>query len=128
MLTVLSVVLYGIIFSFAGPLADLFNSEQNSQLHQIAVSGLRYYFTATFFAGLNIIFASFFVSVEQTVPAHLTTLCRGLFFIVPIAFLLAFCFGVTGVWLAFPVTELLVCLMSLIFFRKWTKTREAAKE
>ncbi len=51
MLTVLSVVLYGIIFSFAGPLADLFNSEQNSQLHQIAVSGLRYYFTATFLLG-----------------------------------------------------------------------------
>ena len=81
------------------------------QLQQIAAEGLKLYFTAAGFAGFNIIIAMYFASTERAIPAHVISLLRGLFVIVPMAFVLSGLWGVTGVWLAFPVTEVLVAAL-----------------
>ncbi len=103
--------IYGGIFLGADGVVSLFNSEQNIQLQQIAAEGLKLYFTAAGFAGFNIIIAMYFASTERAIPAHVISLLRGLFVIVPMAFVLSGLWGVTGVWLAFPVTEVLVAAL-----------------
>ena len=60
---VLSGLIYLVVFWFAGPIAEVFNSGKNLQLQEIAVEGLRLYFTATFFAGFNIVLATYFLSL-----------------------------------------------------------------
>lgn len=104
-LLVLSAALYLLLFLFAGPVALIFNSEGDPRLQQIAEEGLRLYFTGALFAGFNIILSMYFTSVERALPAHITSLLRGFLLILPMAFLLAACWGMTGVWLAFPLTE-----------------------
>lgn len=106
-LLVLSAALYLLLFLFAGPVALIFNSEGDPRLQQIAEEGLRLYFTGALFAGFNIILSMYFTSVERALPAHITSLLRGFLLILPMAFLLAACWGMTGVWLAFPVTAAL---------------------
>ena len=75
------------------------------RLQEIAVPGLKLYFTAILFMGYNVILSTYFTSVEKVIPAHVVSLLRGLLLIVPAAFVMAGLWGMTGVWLACPVTE-----------------------
>lgn len=106
----ISLTLYAGICWGAAPITAVFNSENNHKLQEIAEYGLRLYFTGIPAAGLNIILSIFFTSTEQAVPAHIISLLRGLVLIIPIAFFLSGLWGMTGVWLAFPATELVCAL------------------
>lgn len=106
-------LIYAVIFFFADPIAGIFNSGQDTGLQGIAASGLRIYFTAILFVGFNIIVSVFFTSTENAIPAHIISVLRGLLIIVPMAFMLSYFFKLTGVWLAFPVTEALVALFGI---------------
>lgn len=110
---VISVVVYSGVLLFAGPITSVFNSEHSIQLQQIAEAGLKLYFPASIFLGFNIVIATFFTSTEWALPAQIISLLRGLFVIIPMAFLLSSLFGITGVWLSFPVTEALVSLVGM---------------
>ena len=112
----LSAVIYFVLFLFAGPIAQIFNSENNPQLQQIAVEGLKLYFTAIPFVAFNTILSTYFTSVENTIPAHITSLLRGLLLIIPMAFLLAAIGGMIGVWLAFPATELIAAVLGAVLY------------
>ena len=106
----ISLTLYAGICWGAAPITAVFNSENNLKLQEIAEYGLRLYFTGIPAAGLNIILSIFFTSTEQAVPAHIISLLRGLVLIIPIAFFMSGLWGMTGVWLAFPATELVCAL------------------
>lgn len=105
-----SIVVYAVIFFLADPIAGIFNSENNRLLQEIAVTGLKLYFTAAVFAGFNLIISIYFTSVELALPAQLISILRGVVLIVPMAFLLSGLFGMSGVWLAFPAAELLTAV------------------
>ncbi len=107
----ISCVIYLLIFVFAQPITAVFNSGSNARLQQIAVEGLRLYFISAAFIGYNIILATYFTSVEKAFPAHILSVLRGLVLILPMAFLLSAAAGMTGVWLACPVTEFLTALL-----------------
>lgn len=117
--TVLAVscAVYLLIFLFAQQIAAVFNSEKNMDLQQIAVYGLKLYFLSSAFVGYNIILATLLTSIECALPAHILSLLRGLILIIPMTFFLSALWGMTGVWLAYPVTELLVALSGLIMTR-----------
>ena len=113
----LSFVEYFFIFILARHIATVFNSERSLQLQQIAVTGLKVYFLSSPFVGYNIILATFFTSIEKALPAHILSLLRGLILIIPLALALSAVFAMTGVWLAYPITELLVALLAFIVYR-----------
>ncbi len=111
LMLILSAVIYLVILIWANPIARIFNSENDMALQQIAVDGLKLYFTSVAFVGFNIVLSMYFTSVERALPAHILSLLRGFILIIPLAFLLAAIWKMTGVWLAFPLTELLVALL-----------------
>lgn len=113
---------YAIFLFFAHPITSIFNGEKNRELQQIAVTGLKLYFTSIPFMGLNIVLSTYFTSTETALPGQVISLSRGLFVILPMAFFLSFAFQMAGVWLAVPATELLVSLMGILFYRKTKKT------
>ena len=108
---VLSVLLYAGLFLFADPIAGIFNSEHNAQLQEIAVTGVKIYFTSVAFVGYNTVISTYFTSVERPLPAHMISLLRGLVLIIPVSFLMSDLLGMAGVWLSFPLTELIVALL-----------------
>ena len=119
----ISVVVYVCVFFGADPIAAVFNSEQNATLQSIAVTGLKIYFTACVFAGFNIILSVYFTSTENALPAHIISILRGFVVIIPMAFLLSAAAELTGVWAAFPATELIVSLIGAgLFFRIGKRT------
>ena len=116
---VLSWSIYLFLFVFADPIAAVFNSEGEAELQRIAVRGLKLYFTSNVFAGYNIILAIFFPSVEKALPAQLLSLLRGFVLIIPLALLLSFWGGMTGVWLAYPLTEFLTAILGFIIYQHY---------
>lgn len=114
---IISAIIYSVVFVGASQITSIFNSEQNPILQQIATDGLRLYFVACPFVGFNIIIAMYFISTELPRPAHIISLLRGFFVIIPMAFLLAFIAKIGGVWCAFPTTELLVSIVGILLYR-----------
>lgn len=114
-------VIYPLIFFFSDQIASVFNSENNTALQQIAVQGLKLYFTGALFAGFNIIAAMFFTAREKPLPAHAISVLRGLVLIVPAAFIMSRLFGLYGVWLSFTASEFLcavcACVILAAFMR-----------
>lgn len=123
-----SAAVYASVFFFTHGIAAVFNSENDAALQAIAEYGMKLYFTACPFAGFNVIIAAYFTSTEKAIPAHIISLLRGFAVIIPAAFILSAVWGTTGVWLAFPVTELLVCAAgALLFFGISRKQALAAR-
>ena len=121
LMSILSIILYVIIFVYNKQIVSLFNSEYNNQLQVVAEVGLRLYFLALPFAGYNIIMSIYFTSIENPLPSQLISLLRGLFLIVPVAICLADILEINGVWLSYPLTEMLVTLLTIIIYFKISK-------
>jgi len=110
---------YLLIAVFAVPLAELFNREHDPILTDIASNGMRIYFVSLFFSGINIVAAAFLSSADRPKQAFVVSILRGFVLIIPVAWILSVLFGLTGIWMAVPVTEAIVCALALIFlFRK----------
>lgn len=123
MLTViLAMVIYVGIYWNADVIAMIFNSGRDMDLQRIAVEGLKIYFTACPFVGANILLAIYFAATDQAAPAQMISLLRGLIVIIPLAFIMANVAGLTGVWMTFPLTELVVCVVACGLYKKMKKT------
>lgn len=117
----ISICIYLVFLFASNPIVKIFNNEENIQLQQIAVMGLKLYFTAIPFTGFNIIISMYFTSTEKALPAQAVSLLRGFFIIIPMTFLLSFLAGMIGVWLTYPITESIVTLIGIIIYKKVNK-------
>jgi Na+-driven multidrug efflux pump len=77
------------------------------------------YFVACFFIGFNVIISVYLTSTERVLPAHILSFLRGFVIILPLAMLLSTWYGMSGVWLATPLTEFIACLLGVgyVFWR-----------
>lgn len=100
-----AVLLILFIYTCAPFVTSVFNSEHDKQLAAYAEIGLRLYFTGFLFAGINIVGSAILSAVESVKYAFVASIMRGFVAITIFAFVLSAAFGMTGVWLAFPVAE-----------------------
>ena len=110
----IAAAVYLIIFFSAEPIAELSNSENDANLTDIAVEGMKIYFVAVFFTGFNIITCMYFTATENVLPAHVVSLLRGLIVIIPAAIIFSKLFALTGVWASYPVTEGIVAVAAAV--------------
>ena len=116
LMAAISVMFYLFVFFNADFIAGVFNRYDDPVLNEIAAHGMRIFFISSIFAGANIIISTFFASTATPRPAHVFSLLRGVLLILPMALILSSLFGMTGVWLALPITEATVLLLALGLF------------
>lgn len=80
----------------------------------LAIEGFPYYATGVVFFILNVAIIGYYQSIERTRQATLFVLLRGLIFVLPCFMLLPKMFGISGIWLAMPVSETLTLAVVLI--------------
>ncbi len=114
----LSVLLTGGILLAADPIAAAFNAQEDPTLQQLAVQGLRLYFLGTLPAGVNLVLCAYCASAERSRAGNAISVLRGFLLILPLAFLLSAAADLTGLWLAFPLTELLTLVLAAVLLRK----------
>ncbi|MFL2600616.1 MAG: MATE family efflux transporter [Flavobacteriaceae bacterium] len=108
-------VLVAIIF-FSESIPHVFS--KNIQVTQQAPIALRYVFMALPIVGIQLIGSAYFQAIGKAKPALLLTLSRQAFFFIPLLFSLPLFFGTLGVWLAFPLADLLATIVTVYFLNK----------
>lgn len=85
---------------------------------EIAVNGLPYFATGFIFFAFNMIGIGYYQSIERGQRATIITLLRGVVFMLIGFFVLPPILGVSGIWLAVPLAELLTTLYIIgIYFK-----------
>jgi len=92
--------------------------EMNRFVLQHTPSAMRWVFAATPVIALQLIGAAYFQAVGKAVPALLLTLTRQGFFFIPLILVLPLYFGELGVWISFPIADVLATLVTGYFLLK----------
>lgn len=120
---VIGTALYIIVFIFAAPLAGAFNRDGNPVLAQMATQGMRLYFPLLLLSGTNIVTASLFASISKAGASFLISSLRAFTLVTVFVLVLSRLWGITGVWLTMPCTELITFLVSLTLLKRIKKSR-----
>lgn len=75
-------------------------------------TAMRWVFAATPIIAVQLIGSAYFQAVGKAIPALLLTLSRQGFFFIPLIFILPLWYGELGVWIAFPVSDVLSTLLT----------------
>lgn len=113
-------IIYVITFAYSDGIIRIFNSEGSLEIARMSKIGLRIYFIGFFFAGINIIVAMYLSATESAKDAFLISIARGCVIIVPMVLLLSKVWDMTGIWMAFVVTEVIVAVYSIYRQRRIT--------
>lgn len=108
----------GTVLVAAPTLVSWFNSEGDALLQGLAEEGLRLYFIGFLLVGGNYLAAAFLSATEGAGAACALSTFRGCIGIVLTACLFAWCFGIAGIWMSFPVVELATALLGLCVLRR----------
>lgn len=110
----LAILIYLSVYTYTDNIIAIFNSEKSMEIARIARLGLRVYFTGFLFAGVNIIMATYLSATEFSKEAFMISIARGCTVIVPLVIILSRFWEMTGVWLAFGLTECIVTIITII--------------
>ncbi len=101
---------------FPESIASLFTKDE--AVLEDTPSAMRWVFVATPIIASQFIGAAYFQAIGKAIPALLLTLLRqGLFFI-PLVFILPVFYGEFGVWIAFPISDVLATLVIAYFLNR----------
>ena len=94
---------------------------QDAEVLKETPPAMRWVFAATPIIAIQLIGAAYFQAIGKAIPALLLTLLRqGLFFI-PLIFILPKFYGALGVWMAFPISDVLATIVTAYFLRREVK-------
>jgi putative MATE family efflux protein len=111
--------IFGVLFYAIGlimprAIVAIFNND-NVELMKITVDGIRLYFVAFVFMGINIVIVSYLQSIERSRISIFVSLCRGIIFILLGLFILPKLFSVNGVWLTAAFAEVIALCINIIY-------------
>lgn len=103
-----------IMMIFPKPLISLFTKD--SLLITQTINPLRLVVLMFPFVGFTVIVATLFQAIGKPLQAFILSLSRQVIFLVPLILLLPKYLGLTGVWISFPIADILTVIVSLFFF------------
>lgn len=104
---------------FPRQLLMLFNS--TTEMEKIGVGCLRIISSGFLFAGIVAVLSTYFQALGSAPVSLIVSLARQIIILIPVAYILSLFWGTTGVWLAFPIAEILSFLISVYFTVKVIK-------
>ena len=114
--TLLASLIFVVIFFFSETIPSIFSDNQYVATH--APTALRYVFVALPIVGIQLIGAAYFQAIGKALPALLLTLSRQGIFFIPLLFILSSIYGVDGVWMAFPIADVLSTIVTAFFLNR----------
>ena len=102
---------------FPGSIISIFNSD-NMELRSAGIMGLRIYCAVLPVIGYQIIASSYFQAIGKAKLATFLSLLRQLIVLLPLVLILPKFWGIEGVWIANPVSDMVAAVISFIIFRR----------
>lgn len=130
---ILAILIFTIIMVFPESFISIFVSTKesldaktladNKEILKRTPSALRLVFLATPVIIVQLIGSAYFQSIGKVIPALLLSLSKQGFFLIPLILILPRFWGVLGVWIAFPIADVLSTIVTGYYLnREVTKT------
>lgn len=116
---VLALAVFSLIMIFPEVIITIFTDEP--EIVATTPKYMRWVFAATPIIALQLIGSAYFQAIGKAVPALLLTLTRQGFFFIPLLFILPPIFGEIGVWISFPLADLLSTIVTGYFLNREIK-------
>lgn len=125
---ILATIVFTGLMIFPAEIAGLFLSHKpgmseleiatNAFVLENTPTAMRWVFAATPIIALQLIGAAYFQAIGKAVPALLLTLCRQGFFFIPLILILPNYLGELGVWISFPIADVLATIVTGYYLHK----------
>lgn len=112
----LATVVFILLMVFPEAITRLFTDDKDVILQ--TPPAMRWVFAATPIIALQLIGAAYFQAIGKAKQALLLTLTRQGFFFIPLIFILPLFFGELGVWIAFPISDILATIVTAYFLNR----------
>lgn len=125
--TLIALTIFTGIMLFSEPLVRLFTNDQ--ALILLATPALRVAFLATPCILFQLLGSAYFQAIGKARPALFLALTKQGFCLIPLLFILPAFYGLDGVWIAFPVADILSATICYYFlWKQMAKLQVAADE
>ncbi len=122
----LAAIVFVFLMIFPVEITKLFT--QDAEVLKETPPAMRWVFAATPIIALQLIGAAYFQAVGKAIPALLLTLLRQGIFFIPLIFILPKFYGALGVWMAFPIADVLATIVTAYFLNREIKLNLVPKE
>lgn len=117
---VISLLTVAASFILTKPLVSVFARPDNP-VYDLAVTGNKICTIALFFIGFNIFASGMFTALSNGIVSAVLAFSRSFVFMLITMLVLPLFLGVTGIWLATPIAELMALILSVFMFLKYRK-------
>lgn len=114
-------IIFVVLMVFPEPITRLFTSD--AEVLKETPSAMRWVFAATPIIAVQLIGAAYFQAAGKAIPALLLTLTRQGIFFIPLIFILPKYYGELGVWMSFPISDVLSTLVTGLFLHREVKLK-----
>lgn len=118
--TVIAVTAFILVELFPGTIIRLFNDD-NQELYTIGVTGIRIFVAMIPLVGWQIISSNYYQSIGKANISLFLTLLRQVIVLLPLLAIFPTLWGITGIWIASPVSDLIASCIVFLFFRSERK-------
>jgi putative MATE family efflux protein len=115
----LATLVFIVLMLFPDVITRLFTTD--TEVIKQTPSAMRWVFAATPIIAIQLIGAAYFQAVGKAKPALLLTLTRQGFFFIPLIFILPRFYGELGVWISFPISDVLSTIVTAYFLNREVK-------
>lgn len=112
----LGILIFILIMSFPEAITSVFTNDPD--ILSETPHYMRWVFAATPIVAIQLIGSAYFQAIGKAVPALLLTLTRQGFFFIPLIFILPYFFGELGVWISFPLADVLSTIVTGYFLNR----------
>ena len=116
----LATVIFVIILILAKPIVAVFTNDP--EVIAETPNALRWVFAASPIIAIQLIGAAYFQAAGKAKKALFLTLTKQGFFLIPLVLILPNFFGIFGVWVAFPIADILSTIITAYFLKKEMNT------
>ncbi len=112
----LALVIFVLIMTFPEAIVSVFTKDQ--VILDETPSAMRWVFAAIPIIAIQLIGSAYFQAIGKATPALLLTLTRQGFFFIPLILILPNFFGELGVWISFPIADVLSTIVTGYFLNR----------
>lgn len=112
----LATIIFILLMVFPDVITKMFTSDQ--AVLEETPSAMRWVFAATPIIAIQLIGAAYFQAIGKAIPALLLTLSRQGFFFIPLILILPKFYGELGVWMSFPIADVLATIVTGYFLNR----------
>lgn len=119
--TILGTIVFISLMVFPEVITKWFTDD--ADVIRITPNNMRLAFAAVPILAVQLVGAAYFQAVGKAIPALILTLTRQAIFFIPLMFILPVFYGELGIWIAFPISDVLSTIVTYYFLKREVKLK-----